>query len=654
MSGRGRLSLALVWVAALAFLSGSVATFLAVTLFLVGVALPCWLLLGGALRRHLADEQLVRILAAAATLVVITPLYMLRKAVPLPPPLADGLIAAAAWLVAARTRAVRGLGASLRSLMDSPARVYLAVVLPAAFCLSWLGYGVRRADSIDYFGLFYVDFGNLLSIVNVIRASPLLPTSPVAHSGALGYHWLYFAFPAWSSDFLGLPAQSANALIVADLFTASLLYAALVRTCERALEATGTVVDKTWLAPTLAAVALFGLSTLYVYQVVVQVLHRSWFTLGTRNDLLLQLPHSVIFFGHNTLALVLCLLVFDLLRSWSSSGHRRYLNLAAALTSVLPGYGILLVFPVGLAIGAWSLSGQGRRPVLTLLTFGGFAVVALAIFRAIGLLSYGSGGGGIVVSFDHGQFVQNVALGFFPVTFALAICLWKVRDRVVVARLSPYLFLLAACLVVPTMLMTRGSPTARVDFSMKDASLYLVAATPVFAVAAAWLLAGRRRHRVLGVIGAAIVLAGLGNAAAYVFQHALHRVLGRGGTLQSIPLDHHRALELVAREPARLILLDELSVPSSVADPAVMVGGKRTLVASQYQESVFSTSAVARENKAVWLAWKGGGYADERLAARLADEADLLISASAIHSAAWSLVDTFGDVRVYRSTRPRT
>jgi hypothetical protein len=643
------LGFAATWVAALAFLSGGAATFAAMALFLVGVALPSWLVLAAALRRPLGDDGLARLLAAAATLILITPLYVLRKVVPLPPALTDALIAAAAWGLAWRTRAIEGLVPASRALLGSAARPYVMVVLPAVFCLTWLGYAVKRPDSVDFLGLFYIDFGNLVSITNVIRVSPGLPASPVVGSGSLGYHWLYFAFPAWSADFLGLGGQSANALVMANLVTASLLYAALARTCARALEAASLEVDTTRVAPHAAGLALFALSSLYAYQGLAGALHRPW--LGTRNNLLLQLPHSMTCFGNNTAALALCLLVFELLTRWGAAGRRADLLFAAALTALLPGYGITVVFPMALAVGAWSISRPGRRPVLTLVTFGAFAGAALVIFRAIGLLSYGSSGGGIVVSFDHGQFIQNVALAFLPATFALAICLWRVRGRGLLSSFAPHLFALAGCLVTPTFLMTRGSPTSHVDFSMKIASLYLVAAAPFFAVAGAWLVSGWRRRRGLALVGAALALAGLGNASAYVLQHALTRLRGHGGTVQSITADHDRALELVAREPARLVLLDGLSVPSTIADPAVMLGGKRTLVASGYEEMVFAPGPAAKAHKSAWLAWERGGYADEALAARLADAADLLVAASSVRSPSWSLVATFGDVGVYRSLR---
>jgi hypothetical protein len=288
-----------------------------------------------------------------------------------------------------------------------------------------------------------------------------------------------------------------------------------------------------------------------------------------------------------------------------------------------------------------------RRPVLTLATFVGFAVVSLLIFRAVGVFSNGKG---VTVSFDRGQFVQNVALGFLPVTFALVICVITIRKREVFANLLPFLCLLAACLAVPTMVITQSSTTSAIDFSMKTASLYLVAAAPIFAVASAWLLAHRGRLRPLFVFGLVLVCLGLVNSGAYILQHAFARVLGRTVGAQSVSLDHYRALEFVARQPARLILLDQFSMNNLVVNPAVMLGGKRVLAWSAGEEMGFRQSPVARENKALWLAWCNSDFEDESLGARLAEWADLLIAIPRVQSASWSLVARFGEVAVYRST----
>ena len=642
---------AAVWAAAFVFLAGGRSTFFALGLFLVGVVLPCWLLAAAAFARISERDQGAHLLAAAVTLILLAPLYMLRKVLPVPAPVADLSISLLAWLLAWRTHAIDELGSSMRSLMASQTRVWVTFVLPAVFCLNWFGYGVKSDVMVKYFGLFFIDFGNLLSIQNVVRASTGLPMSPIVQSGPLGYHWLYFAFPGWSSEFLGIVGRSANALVVANLITGSLFYLVLARTCGRVLGQMALAGNprSSRFAPHLAGLAMFALSTVYAYQTVVGRINRNWFTLGTRNHLVLQLPHSMTCFGNNTLALALCLLIIDRLVSWTSSGGLRHLAIAAVLTSLLPGYSIMLVFPLGLAIVIWAVSGRLRRPVLALAMFAAAAAIALVIFRAIGLFSYGGGSGRVVVSFDGGQFLQNVLLGFLPATLALGICLWNIRSLEKLEVLFPFACLALACVIVPTVSMTRGSPTSPVDFSIKTGSLYLVAMTPIFAVALTWLIPRWRQHLRVSVVGILLVCAGLMNSGTYVMQHAFRRILGRDGSAQSISWDHYRALELVAREPSRLILLDQLSIPNSVADPAVMLGGKRVLVASGYEEVAFPPSVVAQQNKALWLRWQSSGFGNEELGLLLARQADLLIAAVPIRSASWRLIAVFGGVAVYRS-----
>jgi hypothetical protein len=223
------------------------------------------------------------------------------------------------------------------------------------------------------------------------------------------------------------------------------------------------------------------------------------------------------------------------------------------------------------------------------------------------------------------------------------------RRRAVLPSLFPFLCVALACVTVPTLSMTKGSPTSNVDFSIKTASLYLVAVTPFFAIAAAWLSSKLREHRALGMAGIALVGVGLLNAGAYVLQHAFSRALHRGGVSHEIPLDHYQALELVAREPAAAIVIDQFSIPNAVTDPAVMLGGKRVLVGSKYDQVAFPPSAAAKENSALWLGWQSSGFSDEALGRQLAEKADLLIADPEIRSPSWHAVGTFGKAAVYRS-----
>ena len=74
----------------------------------------------------------------------------------------------------------------------------------------------RVGNEIRYYGLFGIDFGNLVAVVSTIRASPMLPLSYVAGAGPLSYHWLYFTIPATLADFRGGSMPNANALVLAN------------------------------------------------------------------------------------------------------------------------------------------------------------------------------------------------------------------------------------------------------------------------------------------------------------------------------------------------------------------------------------------------------------------------------------------------------
>jgi hypothetical protein len=190
---------------------------------------------------------------------------------------------------------------------------------------------------------------------------------------------------------------------------------------------------------------------------------------------------------------------------------------------------------------------------------------------------------------------------------------------------------------------------------MKTAALFLAAAGPVAAVAAAWLIASGRAGWLLRACGAALACVALVNSGAYFLQHAYARARGRvPDASHEVTLDHARALDFVEREPSRRILLDELSIETPVSDPAVMLGAKRVLVGGSYEDVAFPPNDAARANRDVWLAWKGGAFSDPTASLRLAEHADLLIVRSALPAASadpWRLVARFGDIAVYRSTR---
>jgi hypothetical protein len=651
-AGRGSAAFAAAWLAAFLFLAGDGPTAAAFALFVVGVTLPVCLLVSAAAARGGADHQDARLLGAAVALVLSAPLYIVRKVIPLPAPVVDAVFVAAFWLGAWRAGAVAGLRGEVRALLRGPQRAWLCVVLPALFCVSWLGYAVHTDGAVRFYGLYFVDFGNLLSIQNTVRASPGLPLSQLSESGPLGYHWLYFASSAWASELGGLHARPASTLILTNLLTASLFYEALRRACTRALDAAQL---PSRFAPHLAGFIPLILSTLYAYQAAVSHLNRPWFTMGARNYLLLQLPHSLACFGNNTLALVLALLTLDGLRRWNEAGRWGSAIAAAALTAVLPGYSITLLFSLSAAVALWAASGTLRRPVPVLAIFGVVGAVALGVFKAVGVLSYGSGGG-LSVSFDHGHFIQNVLFAFAPVTLSAALVAWRLRDRPALrSELLPNACLMVACLAIPTFIVTRGSPTAAVDFSMKTASLFLAAAAPIVAVAAAWLIAGGRAGWLLRALGAAVACLALVNSGAYFLQYAYVRARGRvPATSHEVTLDHARALDFVEREPSRLILLDELSIEIPTCDPAVMLGAKRVLVGGSYEQVAFPPKDGALANRDVWLAWKSGGFSDATASRRLAEHADLLIMGAPLPATSadpWRLVARFGSVAVYRSTR---
>src|SRR5439155_152570 len=101
----------------------------------------------------------------AMVILAAVPWFFLRKATGMPL-VVD--VATAAVLIACAFR----WGSLPRVRM--PAVTF--VVVPILFSVVWLGWNAPLGNEIREYGLFGIDFGNLVAVVSTIRASPALPT----------------------------------------------------------------------------------------------------------------------------------------------------------------------------------------------------------------------------------------------------------------------------------------------------------------------------------------------------------------------------------------------------------------------------------------------------------------------------------------------
>ena len=295
----------------LVYLGGGVLPAAVFVVFVAAFFLPACVLLMrlSTLRAMPADLRLT----AAAVLVVIiaVPWFFARKALPFPPAILDVVLCLMLSVAAAKFGRLAATINEFRPVLIRSRFVVMAV-LPVLFALVWLGYAVPANGQVLFHGLFAVDFGNLVSVVATLRASPFLPLAAIADGGWVNYHWLYFTLPAELADFCGVRIPAFNALILTNLLMAVLLVHTLMTLIAKLYPRNVRTAQWTM------AIVLFAPFTGYYYQIAASRLPLGWFAMPVRNHLVLSPLNSMIVFGNNTFALVLALFAAMMLERWNS------------------------------------------------------------------------------------------------------------------------------------------------------------------------------------------------------------------------------------------------------------------------------------------------------------------------------------------------
>ena len=548
--------------------------------FVAGILVPALLL-----ARRIAP------LPVAAMLVILAfvPWFFLRKAIGVP--LAVDLATVAALWIAERRRPRRLTG-------ERPAPPLFAI--PILFTLVFLGWHVTTGNEVRFYGLFAIDFGNLVSIVSTLRASPMLPLSLLDGAGPLHYHWLYFTIPAALADFCGGSMPNAQALALTNLL-AALLLVETVRSIAPGARA--------------AAIVLFAPFSTYFYQAAAARLTLGPFELPSRNHLLLSPLNSMLVFGNNTVALVLAIVALGQLERWNRDGRMRELVFGCIALAAIIGYSVTLVFPLMLAFLLWLP--RVRRPLVAFSVAAVIGACAVAIFYLLGVL--GGDEAHIAFTLDNGAYLKMLLFGAVP--------LWGVALLAARRELTIFHVLAASCVVVPTMLYIAGSPTGAVDFSMKTASLFAVAFAPL-------LVAANLRGWRAWAAGF-LVLIGVIQSAAYVLQFPYYRVRHVTTNGVAIPRDYANALEWVrSHTPRNALVVDPHEVSNRNEDFTSILGERRLWLPTAY------TSPNARRTE-LWRASAG---------AAIAREADVLVAPLGLSWPEWREVHREGEWRIYRST----
>jgi hypothetical protein len=580
-------------------LAGSVTAAAMFLAFVAGIVIPAV-----ALARRAAPLPL----AAAIVIVAAVPWFFLRKAVGMPL-VVDAATAAVLMFFAWRTRALPAGDSSPSTRLGMTLMPLVTFgFVPIVFSLVWLGWNVPAGNELREYGLFGIDFGNLVSVVTSLRASPMLPLSYVDGAGALSYHWLYFTIPAALADFGGGSMPNANALILANLLVALLL-----------VEAVRSIATD-WRA---AAIVLFAPLTTYFYQVLSARLPLGPLALPTRNHLLLSPLNSMIVFGNNSVALVLAIVALTQLERWNRDGRVRDLVAGCIALAAIIGYSITLLFPLALALVVWTLFGRVRRPLVALPLAAAAGALAAAIFLALHIV----GGGGtrhLALAFDRGQFLRMVILGMVP--------LWFLARR---RELTIFHVVIASCIAVPSMLYIAGSPTGASDFSMKIASLLAISFAPLIVIPTGWR----------ALVAALVVAAGVIQSAAYVLQFPFYRLRHVTTNGVGLPRDYAGALAWIRENtPASAIVIDPHELNNREEIFTLILGERRVWLPTAYAKEFLINGvppAVAQRER-LWHAFPASAEA-------MAREADVLLVPFAISSPAWRPVHREGAWIVYRS-----
>jgi len=581
-------------------------------------------------------------LTAASVLVVIliVPWFFVRKLLPVTPAIVDVVVCAI--LVIAAGKAV--LGARLSVLPGSDNRppstehqYVVFILLPVLFALAWLGYGAPAGGNVMFHGLFGIDFGNLVSIVSTVRASPLLPLAHVTDSGPLNYHWLYFTLPAMLTDFCGVAMPAFNALILVNLLAAALLVHTLVTVVAALDPQRGRRT-----AQAAMAVVLFAPFTIYYYQTIDARLHLGWLAVPTRNHLLLSPLNSMIVFGNNTFALVLALFTAMQVERWNRQRRMTDLVLGTAALSMVIGYSVTLLFPLAAALLLWLALGRIARPMLVLAWAVVMGGAAAAMFLAIHVLSSGDSRHA-AFAFDRGQFLRMVIFGMLPLWGLLALAPRK--------ALTFFHVLIVAALAVPSFLYVAGSTTGQVDFSIKTGSLLAVAFAPLIAVTIELWFRGRLA-RWKTITAAFLVALGAIQTSAYILQFPYYRLRHLESRGVAIPGDYYRALlwirdqtprQSIVAEPGGLTIRGEL--------PSTWIAERRAWLPTPYTESMLvpPPDSPVRKRAALWATFlRNPG--DAAVAGIIASEADYLLLPRDVQSPPWTPVSRSGAWVIYRST----
>jgi len=619
-------------------LAGSLQTAIISAAFCLLLIIPLWMAFRQLLEHFGMESPLSILIGGLGCLSAIPFLFLLRKIAPIPDYLFDiSLVICFSGFGYKFLKKINWIA----NWGDRSEISWLLIVLSLLFILPRLGNEVRTGDEVRYYGLFFVDFGNLRSVVNILNASPGPPEIHVIGSGPLAYHWFFFAIPAWISSFFGTRLEACGTLNLATYLSAVLFFKCCSYTSARVLEASN--ISKNVWCTWGAGIGIVGLSTSYFYRTIIELFHLEWFIQGTRNHLLLHLPNSVNVFGNNTYALSLCLMSAVTLIAWNSSGKKVYLITASTLVALIPAYSVTLCMGIALGLTLACVLGIIRNRWFTLVAFGVIGAAAMWTFTALGMFSGRSESPKFL--FDNGRFFLNVIFSNLPAALAVGMIFFSVKDTI--SKLL--LCIILGTFLIPTLMVLQnaGHPGESV-LSMKTASLITALCVPLTAKFIAKLWLDGKKLNFIKLTTTCLLLIGIINTSAYAFSGMIARFKDSPARAV-IGASHFDALHFIRENTVpTAIILDPIELKEHNGEPAVLVGARRVLLANEYSLSMNTNPKIVERNYTFYK-WQATNFKNADLSKYFSIHCDKMLSIQALPQCDWQLDAQFGNILVYRS-----
>jgi len=564
-----------------------------------------------------ANEKLSTAGGFFVLMVLLVPIYLLRKLTDNPQ--VFDLVIILLSLVALFRTSRQGFGDWRRSWSFATGKEYLYIVsaLLLMFNLVWLGYEVHVEDKVRFYGLFTVDFGNLVSVVSLLRIGDFLPQVDTSIAEQLYYHWFYFVFPAFFSEFLGWQVDSSTALIFSNFLVAAFFAVLMIGFVEQNQNGRRSSLA----IVTAVAIVIFAPTVVYFYQKAVEYFGVDWFSLGLRNHLLLSPINSLINFGNNIVAIA-----FILMAATIENGRERvrdgksFVLTVLFMTFVIP-YSITLFFSAALGFGFWFL--YKRDVYLPLLKIPFFyisvclSVSLMAIYYMVGIL--GNTPYKLVVSFDDFQFVQNVFFSL-PITIIFVGFYFYKQNKP-----NIFIFLFLAALLVPSLLYVGGSQTGSADFSMKTGTLIPLVLAPLAAYTVFEVF--YRPNVKVRMLLVVLIIFGIINTAAYTLQFLVYRIKTGSGQYYALSKGYFESLSYIRTISEKgSIILDPIALNRSDINTTLWLGQRRSYLAPK-KRSMMNSPELLRRN-GLWSDYYASDFSNEKIECSLAKGADYFIGKS--------------------------